>query len=155
MGSIRGRILWKLFFLVAIWSIWKERNMICFGGKGVNDSLLVEKVKRLVVSWASPIPQFKGISANFINQHWKEVADSNLHFVCISPRWRPPIGAVKLNFDGSAFGNPGRAVVGGVIRNEEGTILLSYSGPAGFCSINKAELLALSIGLNEAFRLIP
>lgn len=104
-----------------------------------------------MVSWASPIPQFKGIYVNFIIQNWKEAADSNLNFVCISPRWRPPIGALKLNFDGSAFGNLGRAVVGGVICNEEGTILLSSSGPAGFCSINKAELLALNNGLNEAF----
>ncbi|XXG49570.1 hypothetical protein AAC387_Pa02g3723 [Persea americana] len=67
----------------------------------------------------------------------------------------PPPGMLKLNFDGNVLGNPGRAVVGGVIRNENGLILLSYSGPAGFCSINKAELLALNIGMREASRLNP
>eukprot|EP00268_Persea_americana_P013064 TRINITY_DN15690_c0_g1_i1.p1 TRINITY_DN15690_c0_g1~~TRINITY_DN15690_c0_g1_i1.p1 ORF type:complete len:100 (-),score=15.94 TRINITY_DN15690_c0_g1_i1:254-553(-) len=25
VGSIRGRLLWKLSFLAAIWSVWKER----------------------------------------------------------------------------------------------------------------------------------
>eukprot|EP00268_Persea_americana_P065005 TRINITY_DN8614_c0_g1_i4.p1 TRINITY_DN8614_c0_g1~~TRINITY_DN8614_c0_g1_i4.p1 ORF type:complete len:144 (-),score=24.76 TRINITY_DN8614_c0_g1_i4:84-515(-) len=62
----------------------------------------------------------------------------------------PSIGALKLSFDGSAKGNPSMAGVGGVIRNHEGSILLSYSGPASFCSINKAKVLALKIGLREA-----
>ena len=61
---------------------------------------------------------------------------------------------LKLNFDGSALGNLGKVGVGGVIREEDG-IILSYSGPAGFCSINKAELLALNVGLREASRMNP
>eukprot|EP00268_Persea_americana_P009743 TRINITY_DN13898_c0_g1_i13.p1 TRINITY_DN13898_c0_g1~~TRINITY_DN13898_c0_g1_i13.p1 ORF type:complete len:106 (-),score=10.22 TRINITY_DN13898_c0_g1_i13:220-537(-) len=40
------------------------------------------------------------------------------------------------------------ASVGGLIRDEDGNIILS-------CSINKAELLALNIGLREASRLLP
>lgn len=59
--------------------------MICFEGKGVNDSLLVEKVKRLVVSRASLIPQFKGIYINFIIHNWKEAADSNLILCAFLP----------------------------------------------------------------------
>eukprot|EP00268_Persea_americana_P009744 TRINITY_DN13898_c0_g1_i2.p1 TRINITY_DN13898_c0_g1~~TRINITY_DN13898_c0_g1_i2.p1 ORF type:complete len:122 (-),score=12.31 TRINITY_DN13898_c0_g1_i2:137-502(-) len=47
------------------------------------------------------------------------------------------------------------ASVGGLICDEDGNIILSYSGPTGVCSINKAELLALNIGLQEAFRLLP
>ena len=41
----------------------------------------------------------------------------------------------------------------GLVCNEKGVVLLSYSGPAGFCSINKAEFMALNIGLQEPFRL--
>eukprot|EP00268_Persea_americana_P015755 TRINITY_DN17400_c0_g1_i2.p2 TRINITY_DN17400_c0_g1~~TRINITY_DN17400_c0_g1_i2.p2 ORF type:complete len:122 (-),score=12.18 TRINITY_DN17400_c0_g1_i2:116-481(-) len=58
----------------------------------------------------------------------------------------------KLNFNGSALGNLGLAGVVGAIRNEEGTILLYYSGPAGVCSNNKVELLSLNIGFQEASR---
>lgn len=77
------------------------------------------------------------------------MAFSNLPKQRVLPRWQPPLpGALKLNFDGSAFGNPGLAGVGGVLRNEDGSILLSFSGPAGFFSNNKAELLALKIGLH-------
>lgn len=60
---------------------------------------------------------------------------------------------LKLNYDGSAAGNPGMAGVGGLVHNEKGVVLLSYSGPVGFGSINKAELMALNIGLQEPFRL--
>lgn len=55
-----------------------------------------------------------------------------------------------MNFDGRARGDPGAAGVGGVFHNLEGSIRLSYSGLAGFCTIDKAELLALMIGLREA-----
>ena len=61
---------------------------------------------------------------------------------------------LKLNFDGSALGNPGKAGVGGVIRDKDG-IFLSYSGPVGVFSINKAELLALNVDLREASRMNP
>lgn len=44
---------------------------------------------------------------------------------------------------------------GGVIRNEVGNILLSYSGPVGFYLVNKAELLALNTSLREATCLNP
>eukprot|EP00268_Persea_americana_P066521 TRINITY_DN906_c1_g1_i4.p1 TRINITY_DN906_c1_g1~~TRINITY_DN906_c1_g1_i4.p1 ORF type:complete len:123 (-),score=20.73 TRINITY_DN906_c1_g1_i4:193-561(-) len=47
------------------------------------------------------------------------------------------------------------AGVGGVICNEDGNIILFYSSPTGVCSINKAELLALNIGLREASCLLP
>lgn len=62
----------------------------------------------------------------------------------------PSIGTLKLNFDGRTRGNQGAAGVGGVFHNLEGSIRLSYSGPAGFCTIDEAELLALMIGLCEA-----
>lgn len=41
---------------------------------------------------------------------------------------------------------------GGVIQNKEGSILISYLGPASFCSINQAELMALNVGLHEVCR---
>ena len=42
------------------------------------------------------------------------------------------------------------AGVGGIIRNNVGWPILSFSGPACFSSINVAELLAIMTGLREA-----
>lgn len=44
------------------------------------------------------------------------------------------------------------AGLGGVIQNKEGSILISYLGPARFCLINQAELMALNVGLHEVCR---
>lgn len=45
--------------------------------------------------------------------------------------------------------------VWGVLFTMRKVTILSYSGPAGFCSIKKDELMALNIGLHEATRLNP
>lgn len=71
----------------------------------------------------------------------------------IHPRWSPaPLGDLKLTCNGSALRNPGLASVGGVICNDEGHPILSFSDPAAYYSVNKAELPALKIGLPEAGR---
>lgn len=57
---------------------------------------------------------------------------------------------MKLNFDGSAIGNPGVAGIGGIIQNEKGSAILSYLGLAGYCSNNQAELMALNASLHKA-----
>ena len=115
----------------------------------------MEKVKHLVPSWVSFIPLFKGIPINSIIHNWKEVVFSHPIQSRALPRWCPlPPGALKLNFDGSACGNPSPAGLGGFIRDTERTILLSYSGPAGF-DFSKAELLALRTGIHEGSKLNP
>ena len=80
--------------------------------------------------------------------NWKEVAFSNLANTCMAPRWI----LFKLNFDGSAHGNLGRATLDGLVRDSNGHILFSYSGPADLCIVNKAELLAPLTGFREASR---
>ncbi|XP_077212929.1 uncharacterized protein LOC143848038 isoform X2 [Tasmannia lanceolata] len=66
----------------------------------------------------------------------------------ISPSWSPlPEWWLKLNFDGSAMGNPGRAGFGGVIRDHNGNIIIAYYGSAGVCDANEAEVMGLLNGL--------
>ncbi|KAF5461917.1 hypothetical protein F2P56_017977 [Juglans regia] len=62
-------------------------------------------------------------------------------------KWhRPRQGWVKLNTDGSSFGNPGTSGAGGVIRDEDGRLLLAYSVPLGLGTNNFAELRSLLEG---------
>ena len=130
--------MWSLSFLVLIWAVWKERNRRCFEGSSCNDIQLGDKIKHSVAIWAFYLHHFKGISPNSIIFNWKEVAFSNLLKQRVLQRWQPTrLGALKLNFDGSAFGNPGLAGVGGVLHNEEGSILLSFSAQLGFSLITK------------------
>ena len=60
---------------------------------------------------------------------------------------KPPVGWAKLNSDGSALGNPGRAGGGGVIRDHNGKWLKGYARSFGSTNNCMAELWALRDGL--------
>ncbi|KAH9312988.1 hypothetical protein KI387_028023, partial [Taxus chinensis] len=63
-------------------------------------------------------------------------------------KWTPPRGGfLKLNFDGAAKGNPGKAGGGGVFRDDEGKFLLAYFFNLGIQSNNVAEVVALFWGV--------
>lgn len=66
VGSKKGRIMWKLSFFAVIWAVWKEGNRRCFEGKMSSHISVLEKVKVMVVSWVSILPQFKGVSFDCI-----------------------------------------------------------------------------------------
>jgi len=57
---------------------------------------------------------------------------------------------VILNTDGAAKGNPGRAGAGGVLRGDRGEWIFGFSEHLGHCSSMKAELRAISRGLQLA-----
>lgn len=64
--------MWKLSFLAAVWSIWKERNKRSCEGKVANVNTIAEGIKSLVVAWVSVLLQFKSILVNIISQMWKK-----------------------------------------------------------------------------------
>ena len=53
---------------------------------------------------------------------------------------KPPFGWAKLNTDGSALGNPGRAGGGDVIRDHSGHWIKGYSHALGTTNSFTAEL---------------
>lgn len=57
---------------------------------------------------------------------------------------------LALNLDRSTAENLGKAVMGGIIRSNEDTTILSFSGPIGVYSISKMEPTDLRNGLREA-----
>ena len=64
-------------------------------------------------------------------------------------KWeKPSPGWVRLNIDGSALGNPGRAGCGGIIRNDRGDWLGGFSRCIRVTTSFIAELWALCDGLN-------
>ena len=72
--------------------------------------------------------------------------------LCIPPTCiPPPFGVFKLNFDSSALGNLGIVGLGSLVRDSNREILLSYSGPASLCSVNRAKSLALLAKLRQGF----
>lgn len=54
---------------------------------------------------------------------------------------KPPQGHVKLNVDGSAFGNPGKVGFGGHVRSEDGGWIMGFYGFVGHAT----NLLAIEV----------
>ena len=68
-------------------------------------------------------------------------------------KWEPPPpGWKKLNFDGACRGNPGKAGIGCIIRDEYGNRLAERSKPLEKVSNNIAELEAVAEGINLSIK---
>lgn len=65
----------------------------------------------------------------------------------------PPVGLLKLNFDGSCMSEVGRAGYGGAISNELGNILRYFAGPLPNGTVIEEELFALWRGILELEKL--
>ncbi|XP_016178430.1 uncharacterized protein LOC107620837 [Arachis ipaensis] len=69
-------------------------------------------------------------------------------------KWYPaPEGWIKVNTDGAAKNNPGKAGCGGLIRNSDGSWVMDFTRNLGVCSAYMAELWGLYLGLEMAWTL--
>nr|POE67813.1 putative ribonuclease h protein [Quercus suber] len=69
-----------------------------------------------------------------------------------SSKWSPPpVGWVKINFDGATFGSKNLAGLGGVIRNDKGLILAAFTHTIPLpTSVEMVEVLAARSALSLA-----
>ena len=128
---------WSYVFSFAIWNLWKHRNSVVFNNSIVNENL-------------------HNVSKNQALEYFYCVGKTKCqkNMVICNVRWeRPPLGWFKLNTDGAAFGNPGRAGGGGVIRDREGRWVKGFARSIGFTTSITAEFWALRDGLLLAVRM--
>lgn len=73
---------------------------------------------------------------------------SGYHESVLTIKWlTPKPGFIKLNIDGCSKGNPGPSGAGGIIRNEQGQMIIAFAMPLGNMSNNLAEAPALKNGI--------
>ncbi|KAL4194263.1 hypothetical protein AMTRI_Chr05g67750 [Amborella trichopoda] len=143
-----SKILWKASMAATICVIWLERNTRIFRGVKCEPTALFNKITAQVIFWASNHKAFKGIPAasflqdreNLLNLHTPRIGRANN----FSP---PPVGLVKLNFDGCSLGNLGPASAGGAFRDHGGNNLATFLEFLGNFDSQSAEPLALLMGL--------
>lgn len=128
----------QLFVLIC-WFVWRSRNAEAFS----DDKWPLWRINNLIWSNMDSISIGLGSSTNM----------KSPRFIA----WHRPEGeTVKLNVDGSSFGNPGRSGYGGLIRNNSGGWLIGFSGSCGYSTNLNAELQAILYGLdlawNEGYR---
>ena len=131
---------WPSIFAVTLWWLWKWRNERCFSREA--------KV---------PLDQVAFIFAK-VGEFLRATKLDIQHNGIIQPRverfirWNyPPEGWVRLNTDGAAKGNPGKAGAGGIIRGSRGELFEAFAVNCGVCSCTCAELLGVLRGLAIAW----
>ncbi|XP_077252938.1 uncharacterized protein LOC143892304 [Tasmannia lanceolata] len=144
----KGKTLWWLSLLALLWVLWIERNNRVFEGKAKSSYFLFIKVIALSISWARALPLFQFVSAFDLWEGWGVVCNSKETINVTSQVWRsPPVGLVKLNFDGSSLGNPGPAGIGGILRDCTGAVIKAFSDPIGIADSSEAEVRAVHQGI--------
>ena len=122
---------WKMIYPFALWNLWKCRNNFVFNRKSQNPRLAAEIIQQ-TLEFMYCVSSPRGPSQSLIRR----------------VRWeRPPEGWCKLNTDGVASGNSGLAGCGGIVRDEHGSWLASFSRRIGITTSFVAELWGLRDGL--------
>lgn len=152
MGVIRGdfqRKLWISLFFVVIWSIWYERDEAVFERKKTDWENLHYLIKlRLgfwLKGWDKKCPFNPGEVVTKLNcvRLWNHHRNPR-PLVSWCP---PPSNKLKWNVDGSSRGKLGEAGIGGVLRNEFGTIKAKFTASVGIRDSNEAEFMAIVFAL--------
>lgn len=133
--------------LFICWEIWKARcNHKYEDIKSSPDAIINKVIYQIRMFVACQFPQVQ------LKQQWCKTL---LHIENFKPRinikclrWSRPIsGRFKLNTDGCSKGNPGSAVGGGVLQDENGQMIMAYSEYYGECSNNVAEPKVILCGI--------
>ena len=141
-GRFKSKALhfgWELGLSFIWWQVWLERNARIFRETfttldGVWQTIW-SKVTETVAVHAKEEAQID-IGAMEECTELQEEQDIN----CWKP---PPEGWIKINTDGAAKGNPGRAGIGVVRRNHVGTVLYWELQGLGRTTNNEAEAIAI------------
>ncbi|CAN1752991.1 Putative ribonuclease H protein At1g65750 [Linum perenne] len=133
----------SIIFGITCWLLWKTRNERIFEGKRTSVGGIVEQGK----FWL-----------NTTTDAYKRVADLKLSndqrkaVKAISWNAAPGPGCT-LNTDGSVITSNRNAAAGGCLRNDEGRVVDSFAANLGNCSITRAELTGIAIGLDRAWQM--
>lgn len=102
-----GRILWKFLLYAFLWKVWLERNNRIFKNRSRTVEEIVEVIPKVVSEWVRQM-------------HLKEF----LWMILIG--LPPPVGILKINFDGSFHNSSWRGGIGGVIRDHSGNLVRNF-----------------------------
>lgn len=142
----RRKLFWSCLVHGILWSIWKERNLRIFEGQSKVSCEVADSYKRSG-SWVSTSKEFRDISISALMRDWITLISINRPSpISILLLWIPPLGIVKMNFNGGTKGNPGLGGFGCHLRSQ---IILVICGPISNCDSIEVETMGLLMGLRE------
>ncbi|GMI95175.1 hypothetical protein like AT4G29090 [Hibiscus trionum] len=142
--------IWKLIPGAVLWTVWKVRNSIVFD-EGVSDFFLLSFLSRCrIASWFLAKEPKGAVSIDLLTGN-PRLADSLPSCSKAKPKltqWSPPpVGFFKMNVDGAVIRNWKKGGIGGLLRDSDSTVLMSFHEAVGSGPPILAELKAIRTGL--------
>ncbi|KAJ4954240.1 hypothetical protein NE237_011023 [Protea cynaroides] len=144
--------IWMEGLILVACKLWLSRNLACFEGvRQCSQGILMRMVNdmRDISLWhpgiISSINELEFTPRFHLNRGYrKSPTIKQVLWTKSFGRW------VKLNVDGSSFGNPGPASAGGIFRNANGEVIAMFSAYIRLATNYIADFTALMIGLQHA-----
>lgn len=132
-----SNLSWSYTFIVAIWSIWRERNNTIFNGKDRN----IEQVQFGIIH---QVEEILNCNAKFANLGAKKT-EALIGWNFPNDDW------VKCNVDGACKDNGTSTGCGGVLRDRAEHWVTGFVRGLGMGTVLNAELWGILIGLQVAW----
>ncbi|XP_073023571.1 uncharacterized protein [Primulina eburnea] len=150
----RGGHVREFLPCIVLWFLWTARN----DAKHRHLPISGETVKFQILSYLRLAHSARTVKP----RHWLgvfhvarllgiSVALHRFHRTAIVRWLRPPSGCFKLNVDGSARGTSGDSSAGGVVRDDSGRVVLSFSEFIGAGSFVPVDVAGVLITLYPGF----
>ncbi|CAN1194412.1 Putative ribonuclease H protein At1g65750 [Linum perenne] len=123
------------------WLLWKARNERIFEGKNVSVHGILGQGRYWLNASSSAYQSVAALK----RPQGKEGTTAQ---ICWAPAQGP---AFTLNTDGSVKVSARRSAAGGCLRNSEGRVIDAFAANLGNCSITRAELTGVVIGMERAW----
>ncbi|CAN1243656.1 Putative ribonuclease H protein At1g65750, partial [Linum perenne] len=128
-------------FGAVCWMLWKRRNERIFKGKRASAYSIIERSK----FWEKSTKlAYEGHEQLKLDRTKQQRSAS----IC----WRAsPCSEATLNTGGSVIRQTGVATTGGVLRDHNGRVSDAFTANLGKCSITRAELTGIVLGMERAW----
>ena len=142
---------WKIVGYAAVWTLWLARNEAVFEKKVWQLDDIFELIKLRSFHWTKASnSKFEYSYMDWCDSPWKlkRMHSDLVNRTRLLNVWEAPMpGCLKFNVDGSAWGKPGLAGCGGILRDESKKVVGMFFGPLGIIESNEAEVKAIQQAL--------
>ncbi|CAN1243679.1 Putative ribonuclease H protein At1g65750, partial [Linum perenne] len=130
-----------LTFGITIWILWKARNEAIFENKLAT----CDQLRLRVLHWIVGVQETMRADSQVISKVASQRIDTHIG-------WKAgPCDCITINADGSVLQPHSQAAAGGILRTSLGRPVSTFAANLGRCSIMRAKLRALEIGLMIAW----
>ncbi|CAN1162405.1 Putative ribonuclease H protein At1g65750 [Linum perenne] len=127
-------------FDIVIWLLWKARNEAVFE----QISMTSDQLRLRVLHWITGVRETMREDSQILFGAAKKREEVLVHWN------QPPENFITINTNGSVLQPHSHAAAGGILRDWQGRKLVVFAANLGTCSIMRAELRTVDIGLKIA-----